>query len=320
MRLHRLIAIILLLESRKKLKAKDLAVALETSERTIYRDVETLCEAGIPIASDFGPTGGFMLMEGYTAGLRIMNCDEAVTLYLSGIASNPNVGSIMQSTLNTLLRNLPEQYSIDIRKAMQQFYFDPENWFIRKEPIPFLDVLRQAIWQSLKLRIIYRKSSLKHEETVDRKIRPYGLVVKSNEWYLVAYCETSREMRVYRCDRLLGAEILKEPTLLPEGFSLEQFWHEWVGEFNEIIRNEQQPDYLVSIRVDETFDEKNYEVINIKKYIGYKILTINLHTFEEASNKALQFSAEAEILSPSELKDYVINFVKRILIRQRDTT
>ncbi len=239
MRLHRLIAILLLLESRKKVKAKDLAYALETSERTVYRDIETLCQSGIPITSDFGPTGGFQLMEGYTSGLTSMNCDDAVKLYLSGIAAGPETGASLQTTLNKLQQSLPEQYSKDIQKAISQFYFDPESWFLQRKPIPFLDVLRQAIWQSQKLRITYRRSSLGHEETTQRQIRPYGLVVKNMEWYLVAYCETSQGMRVFRCDRLLKAEYLSEHYVFPEDFDLEQFWKDWVGEFSGIIRREQ---------------------------------------------------------------------------------
>ncbi len=242
MRLHRLIAILLLLESRNKVKAKDLAAALEASERTIYRDIEILCQSGIPIASDFGPTGGFQLMDGYTSGLKVMHCDDAVSLYLSGIAAGPDAGASLQDTLRTLQQSLPKQYKGDIGKAVSRFYFDPEGWFVQRKPIPFLDVLRQAIWQSQKLQITYRRGSLDREETTQRLICPYGLVVKNMEWYLAAYCETSGGMRVFRCDRLLQAERLLENYVLPEGFSLEQFWKDWVGEFSSIIRGDQKPD------------------------------------------------------------------------------
>jgi predicted DNA-binding transcriptional regulator YafY len=61
------------------------------------------------------------------------------------------------------------------------------------------------------------------------------MVVKNMEWYLVAYCEASQGMRVFRCDRLLEAERLPESYVLPEDFSLEQFWRDWVGEFSGII-------------------------------------------------------------------------------------
>ena len=214
MRLHRLIAILMLLESRKKVKARDLAAALETSERTIYRDIEILCQAGVPITSDFGPTGGFQLMDGYASGLKNRYGDDAVALYLSGIATGPEAGASLQTTFSTLQHSLPKQYSGDIHKAVSQFYFDPEGWFTQKKTIPFLDVLRQAVWQSQKLRITYRRSSLGREETTQRQICPYGMVVKNMEWYLVAYCEVSCGMRVFRCDRLMAAERLPEKYVL----------------------------------------------------------------------------------------------------------
>ncbi|HUT75517.1 MAG TPA: HTH domain-containing protein [Armatimonadota bacterium] len=90
MRLHRLLAVLVLLESRGQLKARELAEALETSERTIHRDLATLCEAGIPIQAIAGPTGGFRLMEGYTNHLPQLHPNEAVGLFLRGIGMDPS--------------------------------------------------------------------------------------------------------------------------------------------------------------------------------------------------------------------------------------
>ena len=89
MRLHRLFGILLLMESRGTIKACELAEAFETSERTIYRDIEILCESGVPIRSDFGPNGGFSLMDRYTLNSAALHCDEVVSLYLCGIGIHP---------------------------------------------------------------------------------------------------------------------------------------------------------------------------------------------------------------------------------------
>lgn len=81
MRLHRLIAILLLVESRGKIKAKELAEALETSVRSIYRDIDVLAESGIPLVATTGPNGGIALMEGYTVNLRRLHGEEVVQLF-----------------------------------------------------------------------------------------------------------------------------------------------------------------------------------------------------------------------------------------------
>ncbi|MFD2878558.1 helix-turn-helix transcriptional regulator [Paenibacillus rhizoplanae] len=81
MRLHRLIAILLLLESRGKMKANELSIALETSVRSIYRDIDVLAESGIPLVSTTGPNGGISLMEGYTVNLRRLQGEEVVQLF-----------------------------------------------------------------------------------------------------------------------------------------------------------------------------------------------------------------------------------------------
>lgn len=106
MRLHRLVAILLLLESRGKLKAKELAEALETSVRSIYRDVDTLAEAGIPIVSASGPSGGLSLMEGYTVNLKSLHNDEVVHLYLTGLGIYSGAGTESGHKLQNALLKL----------------------------------------------------------------------------------------------------------------------------------------------------------------------------------------------------------------------
>jgi predicted DNA-binding transcriptional regulator YafY len=80
MRLQRLIAILLLIESRGHMKAKELAQALETSVRTIYRDIEALCEAGVPLVAMTGPNGGVSLMEGYQVAMNHLYSDDVINL------------------------------------------------------------------------------------------------------------------------------------------------------------------------------------------------------------------------------------------------
>lgn len=225
MRLHRLIAILLLLESHGRLKACELADALEVSERTIYRDVETLCEAGIPIEAAAGPFGGFRLMEGYTNHLPRMPYDEAIGLFLRGIGMDRleqlEAYVDLQRALGGLESRLPERYRQDVRTAQSRFHFDPSPWW---EVVPFsghLGILRQAVWHSQKVELEYENAA---QERSTRIVRPYGLVVKVMRWYLVAYCEMREELRTFSVARIHGAKLLQETFDWPADFSLEAFW------------------------------------------------------------------------------------------------
>ncbi len=238
MRLNRLIAILLLLESRGQMKARDLAHALETSERTIHRDIEVLSMAGVPIQTGTGPNGGFSLMEGYSERLSELRSDDVVNLYLSGIGVRPERQSEASLSLqNTLLRlesNLPDTYRPDVEKVKSRFHFDPEIWWSEHLPIPHMDTIRRAVWDSTKLIITYKKTSLDRNETSSRIVQPYGLVVKNTEWYLIAFCETSQAIRSFKCERIMNAQfIADDPFTIPNDFNLERYWEESVIQFKK---------------------------------------------------------------------------------------
>ncbi len=239
MRLHRLLAILLLLEARKQVKAKELAEALEASERTIYRDIEVLCEAGIPIAATSGPSGGFSLMEGYSINSRDLQGDDIVNLYLSGIGVRPaqhtDASVRLTEAILRLERSLPREFLPDVQKARERFFFDPSPWWKERPELKFMDTLRRAVWDSRKLRLVYEKRSRHQQEQTERVIRPYGLVVKSMDWYLVAWCEERADLRVFRCERILGASLLDETFTIPDSFLLSEYWQRWTDHFKSIV-------------------------------------------------------------------------------------
>lgn len=185
MRLHRLIAILLLLESRGRMKAKDLAEALETSVRSIYRDVDVLAESGIPLVSATGPNGGIALMEGYTVNLRRLQGDEVVQLFLTGMGM-PAGGSgetslLLKSALLKLEASLPAPYHEDIRTAQRRFLFDATPWWSGQAAVPYLEILRTAVWRGRKITADYLK--VNGEKSL-RKLQPYGLIVKQGSGIL----------------------------------------------------------------------------------------------------------------------------------------
>jgi len=232
-------AILLLLESRGKMRASDLAVALETSERTIYRDVDELCAAGVPIVAVPGPQGGFSLMEGYKLEQDKLHAEDVINLYLCGIGVRPEVNSetniSLQNTLLRLEKTLPQEYQQDVQRAKSRFYFDPTVWWKKTEPLKHMDVLRRAVWGQMKLSLTYVSGSKEKQESSIRVVRPYGLVVKNTDWYLVGFCELRLGLRVFRCDRIQEARSAEDKFSVPVDFDLRSFWDEWKKEFEQII-------------------------------------------------------------------------------------
>ena len=241
MRLHRLIAILLLLESRGQLKARELAGALEASERTIHRDIDTLCEAGIPIEAIAGPTGGFRLTAGYTNHLPQVRQDEAIGLFLRGIGMDPReqreAHIDLQRALGRLESRLPDCYRQDVRAAQKRFYFDPAPWWEGVPVFDHLDVLRQGVWRSRKVAMQYENAA--GSQTM-RVVRPYGLVVKAMQWYLVGYCEFREAIRTFNVTRILDARLLEDTFAWPDDFSLESYWNARARDFTTEVADRER--------------------------------------------------------------------------------
>lgn len=234
-RLHRLIAILLLIESRGRMKAHELAHALETSVRSIYRDIDVLAEAGIPMVTTPGPQGGISLMEGYTVNLKQLHGEEVINLYLTGMgmyAGGGNESAVkLKNTLLMLEKTLPVNYQTDVEKAKRRFYYDDAPWWTERVAVPCLEAVRAAVWNSRKINIQYSKVN---GDASSRTLHPYGLVVKKMDWYLVALCERAGQLRIFKCERISSVKLTDEHYLIPAEFSLEEYWKEQERSFKQI--------------------------------------------------------------------------------------
>lgn len=306
MRLHRLIAILLLIESRGRMKANDLALALETSVRSIYRDIDVLAEAGIPIVSTPGPNGGIALMEGYTVNLKQLNGEEVINLYLTGMGiysgGQSESGLKLKATLLKLEKTLPASFQPDLLKAQSRFFFDDEPWWTEPIEIPCLESIRRAVWRTQKLMIQYSKVN---GETSNRTVQPYGLVVKQGDWYLIAYCEGAEQIRTFKCERIASAQLLDEEYIIPQTFSLEGHSKQQEGAFKQACKEEEL--YPVVIRINVRYKSllQRLEVLECMNEGAQLKVTVNMYSFESACSNVWSIIEKAEILEPIELRQYV---------------
>ena len=160
MRASRLVQLLLLLQTNGKMTASRLAEELEVSVRTIYRDIEALSGAGVPIYAEAGPGGGVRLVDGYRTRLTGLTAEEAEALALSGLpgaASELGLGTVLAAAQLKVDAALPPELRSRAVRMRERFHLDAPGWFAREEPVPHLAALSRAVWEEQRVEIRYRK-------------------------------------------------------------------------------------------------------------------------------------------------------------------
>jgi predicted DNA-binding transcriptional regulator YafY len=216
MRADRLVAIVLLLQRHQQLTARQLAEMLETSERTVRRDLDSLCVAGVPLYSQRGRAGGWSILGGHRLDLSGFTVEEARALFMvSGAQSGPG----LRSALRKVLAALPEPLKDEASAAERASYTDPYRWGSKHDDPPALADLQAAVLTRVQVEIHYRKPGHDPEW---RRVHPYGLVAKAGTWYLLAGTPAGR--RTFRVSRIGEVAATDDAAVLPERFDLAEEW------------------------------------------------------------------------------------------------
>jgi predicted DNA-binding transcriptional regulator YafY len=225
MRADRLVATLLLLQSRGRVTAADLATELEVSVATARRDLEALSAAGIPVYPQAGRGGGWSLVGGARTDLSGLSAPEAQALFLL-VGPAAAVSGEAKAALRKLVRALPQGFRADAEAAAGATMIDPARWGEKDKRRPeAVDLLQAAVVRRRKIRITYQKHA--HDRSV-RLVAPWGLVDKDDVWYLVAGTDNGR--RTFRVDRIVETEPTDEPADRPDDFVLAEAWEQVVGE------------------------------------------------------------------------------------------
>jgi predicted DNA-binding transcriptional regulator YafY len=217
----RLLSTLMLLQTRGRMSAADLARESEVSVRTVYRDIDQLSAAGIPVYADRGRNGGFQLLDGYRTKLTGLTPWEAESLFLAGLpgpAAELGLGDHLSQAQLKLLAALPAGIGSNTQRIAARFHLDPFGWFRAGEPIDSLPVIAQAVWNERMLKLRYRNGG----ETYGRLLGPLGLVLKGGIWYLIA--QSGRSIRTYRVAAIRDAQITDDAFVRPTDFDLQAYW------------------------------------------------------------------------------------------------
>ena len=198
-RLTRLTSILIQLQSKKVIVAKEIANRFEISLRTVYRDIKTLQDAGVPISSENGT--GYFLVSGYNLPPIMLNEKEVNTLVIAEKLIQNQGDNSLQNDFYSLL--------FKIKSVLKDFQKDNyEKLEKRVAPsylkVPFesdsLSDLKNAITANIMVEITYH--SIQKDEITERTINPLGVYFSNTAWILVAYCNNKKEYREFRLDRI----------------------------------------------------------------------------------------------------------------------
>jgi len=215
MKLQRLIAILTALLRKDRISAADLASMFEVSVRTIYRDIEALESAGIPIVTYPGVNGGIAIIDEYKIDKKLFTNQDITTLLTSLYSVS---GSIPDAKLNQTLEKIkgliPEEYVKAIKLTSKQLYIDMTPWSNHPQITEALKQVQKALGEN---RIIQFTYTAMHGEPAVRIAEPHQLVLKESNWYLRAFCLERQAFRTFKLRRMADLSVLPQ-TFVPREF------------------------------------------------------------------------------------------------------
>ena len=321
MRADRLLAMLMILQTRGRSTAQALAAELEVSERTIYRDIIALSSAGVPVYAERGPGGGIRLVERYRSDLTGLTKAEVQALFMLSIPPAINDLGLNQELKAALLKlsaALPSTLRGAPQHIRQRIYIDPTPRHINRPetPLPHLPTVQQAVWEQRVIDIQYR-SILGHVGPLEALIHPYGLVSKAGFWYLVG--KRRDHLAVVRVDAILEATLKAESCTRPDDFDLPLFWAQWCEQ--EAANRSRFPvlarlsprliPRLAYLFGDEDLTRRAQAAEPDSR--GWITLELPFEYHEQARERLLPLGGAVEVLEPLALRYSIQDYAQQIL-------
>lgn len=303
MRAIRLVELLVRLQLQGGAPAAELAAALDVSVRTVYRDVEALGAAGVPIYTEVGRNGGIRIDPAYrVAGLPRLDATEARGLLFAVVpAIADQLGFDAAVADRTLLPAMEPSAETAARVVRDRLLVEPTHWFVAPDDTPALADVARAVWESREARLGYRGA--------DVVVQPLGLILKGYTWYLLGRVGRGAD-RLFRLSRIEGVELLDHRFERPPGFDLAAAW----AERRQAFLDSMPPDYVVTVRVApvaEPFlallDEARLDLpladdVERDEH-GWALLRLAFEGPDRAARHLLRLGADVEVLDPPDLRD-----------------
>ncbi len=310
-RTDRLLAIVLELQGKGRQRAEDLAATFETSKRTIYRDIQALGEAGVPLVAV--PGRGYGLMEGYFLPPLSFTADEATMLLLGSEFMADNFDAQYRQAAQSASRKiegvLPEKQWDEVRYLQESIRFIPMGTMESGHEAEMLQQIRRSIIDRTKVRFTYytRYAQGGGSEQRVREANPYGLV-HSNAWHMVGYCHLRKDIRNFRLDRMDNLELLAQRFERPPDFKM--------------YEHEQQRKRVEGMVVRALFDQEvtrwvresrsYYKVGEEETQVGL-LVTLRVRQESEILQWLLSWGSHVQVLEPESLRRKMVEEAEGML-------
>lgn len=295
MKVDRLVSIIMILLDKKRIGAQELADIFEVSPRTIYRDIDAINMAGIPVRGASGVGGGFEIMQEYKVDKNVFSADDLSAL-LMGLSSLSGMirGDELVHALAKVKSFIPADRAKEIELKANQICIDLSSWMGNRNIQPYLETIQSALQENKLLSFEYIAH---HGNKTARTAEPYQLVLKGNHWYLQGYCRVRSDFRLFRLSRMSNLQ-MKEEIFAPRDYQKPQL------DFDSILETMQTK---IKIRIHRSVMDRVLDFCTYEDFSPdgneYYIVNFPFIDNEYHYDILLSFGDKCECLEPLHVRE-----------------
>lgn len=295
MKIDRLVSIIMVLLDKKRIGAQELADMFEVSPRTIYRDIDTINMAGIPVRSVPGVGGGFEIMQNYKMDKSVFSTAD-LSAILMGLSSLSEMirGNELINALAKIKSFIPADKAHDIELKANQICIDLSTWTGNQNTQAYLDIIKTALQDC---RLVSFEYIAHHGKKTRRTVEPYQLVLKSGHWYFQGYCRMRNDFRLFRLSRISNLQMEKE-NFIPRDFQKP------ILDFEETLQSMQTP---IKIRIHRSILDRVLDYCTYEHFFpdggDYYIVDFPFIENEYYYDILFGFGDKCECLEPLKIRD-----------------
>ena len=306
MRLERLLSIVIILLTQKRVTAQTLAERFCVTVRTIYRDIQAIEAAGIPLVTHQGQGGGFEIMENYRLSRQVLTLKDMVALVTTLQGISPLLGSDdLKSAVEKIKSLVPQQKRDAFDERQRQIAIDILPWGPQDRLKELFGTINECITNCVLVSMVYRDWDCR---STTRTVEPMTLLFKGSSWYLFGYCRKREDYRTFRLGRIQDLQATGETFNRQSGSHLDYMDLQltvpsirFVLRFDESVRE----------GVESFFGPDNISIDEKGRYIGEAKMPDNswLDSF------ILSFGDKAEVLAPAKLRTRIKKTIKKMQTR-----
>jgi predicted DNA-binding transcriptional regulator YafY len=292
MKLERLLTMTMILINRKKVTAQELAELFNVSVRTIYRDIETLSCAGIPVISQQGVNGGISLIEGYRVDKQVLTKDELTSL---SIAIKSALTTYEDSHAEAVLEKLTSIADSQVRQSIDHLFVDLSPWGPNTVFKEHITMLKKAIESKHYVSFHY---STTYGQQTNRVVEPHTLVQKGKTWYLYGYCILRNDFRLFKLARMKNL-IQEESTFERKKINLSELpWGKEWHQPQNVVHLVLSFDKAITTLVEESFGAEHIDH-------EQSMIYISIPEDEWLYGFLLSFGHRIKIIEPLYIRDII---------------